>query len=286
MSGPADRGGDGSSDGGRARGRAAVASVVLDPRMRERRAQVEQEHTRRRRKRWLFLLVPVVLIVAAIGLAFSPVLGVRRVEVAGTQESSDTEVLEAAGLRTGRPMVTLDGGAVARRVEALPWVRSVTVDRQWPGTVRLEVTEREPAAVALADDSNFVAWVDEEGRVLRVGGQLPEGFVAVSGLDTAPEEGDHLPDEALDALNVATRAQELVPGILSEVSVELEGVVADGAPGAGATVVFGQVEDLDERLVALDSVLGGWDVTCLATVNLTVSNRPVVTDHPDCGGNG
>lgn len=261
-------------------------SVLLDPRMQDRRAQVEQEHAHRRRKRWLLALVPVLLVVMGVGLAFSPLLAVRDLQVAGTEETTEAEVLSAAGVRTGRPMLTLDRGGIAGRVEELPWVASVRVDRDWPGTVRLEISEREPVAVAVADGSNFVAWVDEDGRVLRVGGEVPEGFVAISGLETVPEEGHYLPDEALGALSVAALAPDVVPGSLDEVSLDLEAVVAEGRPGAGATVSFGQVEELEERLVALESVLTSWDVTCLASVNLAVPDRPVVTRRADCSGNG
>lgn len=258
------------------------AGVVHDPRMHQRRAQVEQDESRRRRRRWLWVAAPVLVLAAAFGLAHTPLLAVDDVRVTGLGETSEAEVLEAAAITRGRPLLTLDTAGVARRVEELPWVASARVVREWPQGVRVGVTEREPVAVAMAEGSEFVAWVDEEGRVLRLGGQAPEGFVALTGLDALPEEGASLPEDAADALAVASLASTSYPGLLAEVSLGLDGVVAEGTPGAGAEVEFGVADDLHERLVALESVLGEWDVQCLATVNLVVPDRPVVTRDEGC----
>jgi cell division protein FtsQ len=250
--------------------------------MRERRAQVLQDESRRRRKRWRWVVVPVVAVVAFVAVAHTPPLSVTDVRVEGAQETMDEAVLESAGIATGRPMLTLDEGSAERRVAELPWVGSVDVVRDWPGTVRIKLTERTPVAVAVADPSGPGALVDATGRVLRVGA-IREGMVVLSGLEDLPDEGEELPVEAQDALAFAASAPERVPGVLGEISVDLEAVIAPGAPGAGASVSFRKGESVEERLVALDSVLtGAENVGCLATVDLWDPDHPVVTRRPGC----
>jgi len=43
-------------------------------------------------------------------------------------------------------LVSVDLAAVQRAVEQLPWVDSATVERQWPSTLNIRVTEQVPAA--------------------------------------------------------------------------------------------------------------------------------------------
>src|SRR5438094_25208 len=55
-------------------------------------------------------------------------------------------VIEATGIRRGEAMTGVHEGTVAAHVQRLPWVRTATVSRHWPGTVSISVTERRPVA--------------------------------------------------------------------------------------------------------------------------------------------
>jgi cell division protein FtsQ len=81
-------------------------------------------------------------------LLLSAVLGVRSVDVVGTGVLSADEVRAAAGVAAGRPMLRLDVDAVADRVRGLPAVHAVQVERTWPSTVTIRITERVPLAFA------------------------------------------------------------------------------------------------------------------------------------------
>lgn len=257
-------------------------AVLLDPRMQQRREEVLEEETRRRRQRLLWVAVPMLALLALLGLSYTPLLDVDQVEVAGAEHTTEDAVLEAAGIRQGHRMLTLDEKGAERRVEALPWVGEADVVRDWPGGVRIAVTERAPAAAVATGEPGLVAWVDETGRVLQVGGHVADGLVTVVGLDEVPPEGSEVPAEALDALAIAARAPGRVPGALATISVDLEGVLAEGTPGAGAAIYFRNGDAIDEKLVALDTVLTGGNVNCLATVDLWVPDVPTLTRHPGC----
>ena len=95
-------------------------------------------------------------------MAYSSLFDIRDVEVRGTSRWSAEEVLEAAQVPRSVPLIHADTDEVAKRVEALLLVADARVRRQWPDTVRIDVTERTTAAV-VADGSGAYALLDATG---------------------------------------------------------------------------------------------------------------------------
>ncbi|MEJ2857899.1 MULTISPECIES: cell division protein FtsQ/DivIB [unclassified Saccharothrix] len=164
-----------------ARRRTATASR----RRPSRRGGPSRRVVLRRRAVALLTLLTVVGLVVAVW--FTPLLGVRRVDVAGAVELTADQVRQAAAIEAGTPLVRLDVDAVAARVRDLPRVAGVRVDRSLPGTVLLTVEERTPVAVINAGDGAHM--VDATGRdyatVSQPPGGLPELKVEARGLPAA-----------------------------------------------------------------------------------------------------
>jgi len=105
-----------------------------------------EARVRRRRRRWHLVLA--VLVVALVAWAawlvmFSQLFGVRQIDVQGVSLVSSDDVIAAAGVSTGLPMVRVSQQTVSGLVTAaLPAVASVDVQRKWPSTLVLRVTER------------------------------------------------------------------------------------------------------------------------------------------------
>ncbi len=93
--------------------------------------------------------VLAVLIVVGVGLIlyFTPVMSARSVEVVGIDAVPRAEVLDAASVRLGTPLLQIDTGRIADRVAAIRRVASVRVQRQYPSALRIAVTERIPVVV-------------------------------------------------------------------------------------------------------------------------------------------
>ncbi len=122
---------------------------------------------RRRLKRLTLALAVVAAVVLALAATRTPLLDVDHVRVTGVDGARAEAVLEAAAVASDQPLVSLDAGAVAARVEDLPWVASAQVSRSWPATVRVRVTERVVvAAVQVTED--HVALVDADGYVVAI----------------------------------------------------------------------------------------------------------------------
>jgi cell division protein FtsQ len=106
---------------------------------------------RRRASRWKVMFVSLLVIgvfgVAAWVLLGSRLLVVRHVEVTGTHLLPRDRVAGAARIHLGTPMIRLDTGAVRDRIEGIQEVEAVRVERRWPATVRIVVTERVPVVV-------------------------------------------------------------------------------------------------------------------------------------------
>jgi len=120
----------------------------IDPRIAARRGEVERDAARRR----AIVLGSIAGVVALGGLTYalihSSLLAADQVRVEGVTGARADAVSQFAGVRIGEPLVLLDTGAVARRVERLPWVGAVTVSRGLPHTVRITVVERDAVAWA------------------------------------------------------------------------------------------------------------------------------------------
>ncbi|MEU1209297.1 FtsQ-type POTRA domain-containing protein [Nocardia sp. NPDC005825] len=87
-----------------------------------------------------------VVALIALGLVawFTPVLSVRTVEVDGLAAVPEEQVRQALQVPDGLSILRLDTDALAEQVSQLPKVRSVRVQRVFPSTVRVTVTERTP----------------------------------------------------------------------------------------------------------------------------------------------
>jgi cell division protein FtsQ len=111
---------------------------------------------------WLITAAALAAAGALTAVVFAtPLLGASQIKVTGTTLTSPDDVRAVAAIRAGTPLARLDAAAIARRVEALPPVRHVRVERQWPRTVVIRVTER-AAVAAVADGKEFVL-LDETG---------------------------------------------------------------------------------------------------------------------------
>jgi cell division protein FtsQ len=252
--------------------------------MRSRRIAVRRHAGRRRLKRATAALAVVALAVAAYAATQTPLLDVDRVTVEGAVETSADEVLAAARVGHGDPMIGVDAARASDRIERLAWVDRARVVRHWPGTVEIDVTERSPVAVVDVPGTRF-ALVDADARVLEVSsapsdGPAPataDGLAELTGLRGDIVEGERLGGSAGDALEVLVAVQDRLPGTVVGVSTDLDATLADGGE-----IRFGDTEQLDNKIVAAETVLADVDLACLAVLDVRVPGSPALTRHERC----
>jgi cell division protein FtsQ len=114
-------------------------------------------------------LLASVLLLALAAAAYliareSSAFALRTVEVEGVPPALSAKVRQAVAPLVGGSLVALDRSDATRRVLALPEVASVSVDRDFPHTLRISVVAARPAAVLRQADR---AWlVSADARVL------------------------------------------------------------------------------------------------------------------------
>jgi cell division protein FtsQ len=93
--------------------------------------------------------VALIVVTVALGLIlyFTPVMSARSVIVTGTGAVSRDEVLDAAKVQLGTPLLQINTDQVADRVAAIRRVASARVQRQYPSALRITIVERVPVVV-------------------------------------------------------------------------------------------------------------------------------------------
>lgn len=92
-------------------------------------------------------LASVVAVAIGLLLYFTPIMSARNVVVAGLSTVSREEVLGAAGIPSGTPLLQVNTDAVAERVAAIRRIATARVQRDYPSTLRITVVERVPVVV-------------------------------------------------------------------------------------------------------------------------------------------
>jgi cell division protein FtsQ len=104
----------------------------------------------------------------------SSLLQAEYVKVSGAKELTDDQIIKAAAVPLGGPIVSVDTGAVRKRLlSALPRIGAVDVETSWPHTIRVKVTERAPSAV-LKNGARFTE-VDRTGVRFATVTRAPHG---------------------------------------------------------------------------------------------------------------
>ena len=233
---------------------------VLHGEMLLDREQEERQESRLRRIRWWRIgavILTLGVLAGMIALYFSSALRVQDVEVSGNGVVSTEDVLELVDVE-GDSMLRVNTDAIAERVMALPMVNEVKVDRDWPQTVRINISER--VAWGYWKSGPDLYAIDVEGLVLE-GVSPPEGAIVIE--DTGPtaslSAGDHVDG---DAVFLAQVLHNRIPETVSPRVGAIEYSADTGLSietSAGYRVVIGDSQNFDYKLSvwkALEAQLG------------------------------
>lgn len=108
--------------------------------------------------RVLLLAVGAIVVVIAVTAVayFSPLMSVRTIEVTGNSIVQSPEIVAAAALSKGEPLMQVDTAAAARRVSMIPRVATVRVKREYPSTITVSVVERRPVVFTERDGKRYL----------------------------------------------------------------------------------------------------------------------------------
>lgn len=206
---------------------------------------------RRRRTNRIYIglgIALVVLLIGYIAMYFLPVFAVREVSVSGPQTIPSEVVLERAAVVPGTPLLQVDTHAVARRVAGIPRVDQVTVVRDYPSALRIELIER--AALVVVEVDGVQHLVDAQGIDFGQG-EAPPGTPL---LTVGEEAGSDLPAIVRDLATVFEAVRGTAGQEITAVDVETPASIVLTL-GDGRVVEWGAVGRDQEKAVALQMVL-------------------------------
>ncbi|MFQ5958205.1 MAG: cell division protein FtsQ/DivIB [Alphaproteobacteria bacterium] len=189
---------------------------------------------------------------AAVGLT------VREVFVTGRERTPRAALLEALGVERGAPLVTVDPAAARGRLEALGWVREATVERRFPDTVFVRLSERAPLALWQRRGELFV--VDRDGIVI-------DGAEARKFARLPIIVGDDAPAHAVDLLTVMASEPVLRERVKAAIRVggrrwnlRLDNGIDVQLPEEGIAEAWRRLAEYDRRHSLLAREIAGVDL--------------------------
>lgn len=183
-------------------------------------------------------------------------LRVQKVVVEGARILSAKQIASLAGVPAKSQLYGVDLFTIRQRLMKQPFIRSVRVNREVPGTLMIEVEEREPVASL---GGGQIRYVDAEGMVLPyVNTSIALDLPVISGLADIQEvqagkifESEDLA-EALELLQTAQQIDSSVYHFISEINMSRGEDVVLYSADVGVPIYFGH-GDAARKLLLLQT---------------------------------
>lgn len=251
-------------------------------------------------RRFPILIIVMIVLVAVLAIAGtilsnSGVFAVRQVTVSGVSHITAQEMTDLAAVPEGSTLLNVDVNGITSRLASNPWVQSASVDRVFPDTLNLNITERTISAVVsvTVDKSNTVEkwalssdgmWLTELPDQNSAEGQaLPASVYedAANALEitdipygSSPEAGKYC-----DNANVEN-ALSIIDGMTTELADQVKSVAAASSNSTtltldnGVEIAFGDSSDIrDKERVCLELLKEHEGK--ISYINVRVVNKPV-----------
>ncbi len=198
-------------------------------------------------------------------------LTVESVQVEGRQRADRQAILAALGVTRGTPILSVDLDAAETRLEAVPWVRSASIERLLPDTLFVRLTERVP--LALWQHHGKFDLIDQDGNV------IPEADIA--DYPFLPQVvGDDAPEATPDLLRVLASEPALQAHVTASVrvggrrwNIELDNGIEVALPEKNPEGAWHRLAALDrsDKLLERD----------VQVIDLRLADRVVLRVPPD-----
>jgi cell division protein FtsQ len=191
-------------------------------------------------------LVSVVVVGLGLLLYFTPIMAARDIVVVGIGAVTQDEVVAAAAVQPGMPLLQVDTDAVAERVAAIRRVASARVQRQYPSTLRVTVIERVPVVVKDYPDGPHL--FDKDGVDFATA-PPPGGVPYLDADNPGPSDA---PTKA--ALQVMTALRPEVAGQVGRIAAPSVAAITLTLTD-GRVVVWGTTDRTEEKALKLGALL-------------------------------
>ncbi len=136
-----------------------------------------------------------------------PYLQAREITIRGCKELTEKDILSLAAIKPYQNILVVNVEEAGRRIRTNPWVRNVSVGREFPDRVVIEVKERTPVALLKKDMAFFL--MDLEGvtfKKLEMGDELD--LPILTGFYSGGRTDMQLLGKSLDLLSYLAKAPD------------------------------------------------------------------------------
>jgi len=240
-----------------ARREAQTRAVAIEQARREAKRRAQGKSTEdakpvgRGAVRGLRLMVwTVLLVVLFVGLGlllyFTPIMAARNVVITGVGAVTQEEVIAAAAVKQGTPLLQVNTDEVAERVATIRRVATARVQREYPSTLRITVVERVPVVVKDFPDGSHL--FDRDGVDFATA-PPPPNLPYLEADNPGPND-----PSTMAALEVMTALRPEVAGQVARVSAPSVASVTLTLVD-GREVVWGTTDRTDEKAQKLAALL-------------------------------
>jgi cell division protein FtsQ len=231
----------------------AEPAAPIDPRIRARRIAVRRS-VGLRRLRWVVVVGIVFGLLAVLAVLFaSPLFSVRTVSITGARYTDPAALQRVVDSLEGEPILVVDLDRARERIKAIPWVEDATVHMDFPDTVRIQISERQPVAAFQGTDGWYRV-IDDTGWVIAVLQGQPADYLLVAGDGPNTEAGQSAGGVYRAAAELLVSAPDELRPLVAGLAVSPSGELAMGLT-SGTVVNFGEPVQLRSKLVSVVAYL-------------------------------
>jgi cell division protein FtsQ len=228
--------------------------------------------------------ISLTLLIGYLVALSTPLFKIEDVSVKGIRRVSQTDLLQKGELENGVNLLALNLSEVKRKLETIPWVKTVYLRRELPNKLHITVVEQQPLSLVLFNQDLY--FLNEEG-VLFKKAEARDGLTLpiVTGLGQEDwQPGGRLKTIVLQDLVRLQRLlsqgrDPLYPDQLSEIHYDPDCGFVLYTMERGVRITLGK-EDLEKRVKRLERVWAAVhkrpDVLNLKGISLQYGQRIIV----------
>ena len=213
-----------------------------------------KQKKKRRKSSIISKIILLFLLIIGVGIfAFiSPLFNIEKIEVNGNKKIDSSTVISLSGVVTGKNIFQISKKQVIEGVKENPYINSVSIKRKLPGTLLIEVKEREVAYQIKV--INSYVYVDYQGYILEVSSK-EDKVPIIEGFQTDQDtllNGKRLSNKDIEILRNILRIMETaksaeVSKLISKINVQNNEYILE-MKNEKKLVYIGNATDLTNRM--------------------------------------
>ncbi|GAB4536424.1 MAG: hypothetical protein Fur0020_04400 [Thermodesulfovibrionia bacterium] len=165
----------------------------------------------------LLSIIGAISLIIFIIMVSADLLIIREIEVSGNQHLDKTDLLRGSGLHEGISLLTLSLNDAERWLKDNPWIREVSLRKQFPDTLVIRVKETTPRALLNHRGSLFL--IDDRGSIIQEITDKTYRFLPVINIDPKTNRRELMESlrlvQALEEGDLLSKAESIDIGLES-----------------------------------------------------------------------